>query len=39
VGLADYQHRHLSPLRIADLIHAADHSAKPLLQLFQQATA
>jgi radical SAM superfamily enzyme YgiQ (UPF0313 family) len=25
VGLADYQHRHLSPLRIADLIHAADH--------------
>src|SRR5512144_2726167 len=26
VGLADYQHRHLSPLRIADLIHAADHS-------------
>ncbi len=25
VGLADYQHRRLSPLRIADLIHAADH--------------
>ena len=25
VGLANYQHRHLSPLRIADLIHAADH--------------
>jgi len=25
VGLADYQHRLLSPLRIADLIHAADH--------------
>jgi len=25
VGLADYQHRHLSPLRIADLIHAVDH--------------
>jgi radical SAM superfamily enzyme YgiQ (UPF0313 family) len=26
VGLADYQHRHLSPLRIADLIRAADHA-------------
>jgi radical SAM superfamily enzyme YgiQ (UPF0313 family) len=25
-GLADYQHRHLSPLRIDDLIHAAGHS-------------
>jgi radical SAM superfamily enzyme YgiQ (UPF0313 family) len=25
-GLSDYRHRHLSPLRIADLIHVADHS-------------
>ncbi|MGE5809078.1 MAG: hypothetical protein ACM32I_08125, partial [Nitrospirota bacterium] len=37
VGLADYQHRHLSPLRIADLFHAADHSEQnPFYQYFSK---
>jgi len=37
VGLADYQHQHLSPLRIDDLIHAADHSEQnPFYRYFSE---